>query len=176
MRKLSWLLLSVFLVPLSHAHFRMKDNSVVVPRSNDDGLKTPPCGGIVKTTTPMIVKAGSQITINWEETINHPGKFQVFFSHDGDQTFEKIFETVDQQDTDVDRADPNTYHQYSTTIPLPEYNCENCTIQMIQVMEENPANPSFYYSCADVTLIEGNGPPPRPPVEYPNDPVDCTEK
>ena len=41
---------------------------------------------------------------------------------------------------------------YQTDLTLPNMTCADCTIQLIQVMLEDPARPKNYYSCADLSL------------------------
>lgn len=137
------------------AHARMKPTGTLVPRSTNPGLKVGPCGGIARTATPAVFAPGSTIPIDWEETINHPGRFEFYFSTAGDAGFTLIKSIPDNQDNNV------LPHQYSTTLTLPNVSCTDCTLQMIQVMTENPANPSYYYSCADIQLQSG-APSPTP--------------
>ena len=44
-------------------------------------------------------------------------------------------------------------HEYTAQVQIPDMNCDTCTIQMIQSMEENPAAPNYYYSCADIKIV-----------------------
>ncbi|MCA9560948.1 MAG: hypothetical protein KC583_20510, partial [Myxococcales bacterium] len=52
-------------------------------------------------------------------------------------------------------------------VTLPDVECDNCTLQVIQVMFDKPPQTSpgndLYYQCADLVL-RGDGPPP-PPVD-----------
>lgn len=169
------LILFALFITSAQAHFRIKED-VVVPRKNGagvipDGIKSGPCGGLAKGT-PQVFQAGQEITVKWEETINHPGRYRILWSNDNDQTFTLMHEIVDTQDGIVNRNNPATYHQYEMTVKLPEYNCDNCTLQMIQVMEENPNNPRPYFSCADIRLINGTGGTPTP-TPTPNPDPDC---
>jgi hypothetical protein len=52
---------------------------------------------------------------------------------------------------------------YVETVTLPNLTCDNCTLQVIQVMYdkepyETPGN-DIYYQCADLVLREGAAPP-----------------
>ena len=58
------------------------------PRNNNAGIKTGPCGGIARSATPMVVTGGQTLTVLWEETINHPGKFIFSLSLANDQGFQ----------------------------------------------------------------------------------------
>jgi hypothetical protein len=142
-----FLLLNVFSNP-AFSHARLVSPT---PRNNSAGLKIAPCGEIPKGTTPTMLIAGSTITVNWQETINHPGRFLFSYSVDNDQTFTQIAEVLDDQDG-------GGIHNFSTQITVPNITCTNCTFRMVQSMEENPANPSLYFSCADVTILPADTP------------------
>lgn len=145
------LLFALLLVPpQTFAHTRLTPGQILVPRSTSDSLKTAPCGGVPRSANPVVLQAGQTITVSWEETINHPGHFEIRFSQAGETNFVLLKSIADTQDTG------STPHQNSTQVTLPSVNCTNCTIQLIQVMEENPANPSYYYSCADIVLQGGS--------------------
>lgn len=130
------------------------------PRNNNAGIKAGPCGGLAKSAVPTIVQGGQMLTVQWEETINHPGRFIFSLSPANDIGFESqvLATIVDNQNAGV--ALP---HRYQAQIMMPNMNCPNCTLQMIQSMEENPAAPSYYYSCADINITTSSVPPTNPP-------------
>lgn len=156
--------LFLFLVcELTWAHARWSLTGNTPPRNTSTGLKNSPCGGVVRGSTPKVFQAGSTITVQWEETINHPGRFEIYFSPANDNNFTLLKTITDTLD------DGSTPHQYSTSITLPNVNCAACTLQLIQVMTENPASPSLYYSCSDIQLtgsssVSGSG-TTNPPAE-----------
>lgn len=139
------------------AHARLKSSVEIVPRSTNAGIKTGPCGGLPRSANPPYVAPGSTITVTWEETIQHPGRFEFSYSTAGDANFVLLKTVPDTQDGTADLP-----HQYSTTLTIPSTPCSGCTIQMIQVMTENPANPTYYYSCSDITTMNTTGPTPTP--------------
>jgi Lytic polysaccharide mono-oxygenase, cellulose-degrading len=171
----------------AYAHAYLK---LPVPRNNSDGLKTAPCGGVARTATPTVFQPGQTITVNWAESINHRSYYVFSFSPTDElglanatgvasQYFLKaVFD--DQNLNNINRGNAATHHQYSTTVTLPTTPCENCTLQMVQVMCDNnqpldpnnlidPMNPVFvptcnnYYSCADIRTAAAGGNPPVPP-------------
>ncbi|MBX9768256.1 MAG: lytic polysaccharide monooxygenase [Bdellovibrionales bacterium] len=155
------IVLGVLASPQLSAHTRLKGaGNTLVPRSNNAGIKTGPCGGLPRSATPAIFKAGETIRVNWEETIDHPGRFEFYFSPANDQNFSLIKTVIDDQDGPVGA----TPHQFSTSLTLPNTPCEACTIQLIQVMTENPASPSLYYSCSDIKLQANSTTPTTGPV------------
>lgn len=142
------ILIAIFYTEMARAHARFALDGVVPPRSTSDGLKTGPCGNIPRTQNPTTLNAGQQITVEWEETINHPGSFRIAFSPANDQGFDDnvLYQVDDTQD------DLNVPHYYSASITLPTTPCEDCTLQLIQEMtDRNP--PTYYYSCADIRLV-----------------------
>jgi len=142
------ILVAMFYTEMAKAHSRLAVDGVVPPRSGDSGLKTGPCGNVPRTLNSTTLNAGQQITVEWEETINHPGSFRIAFSPANDQGFDDniLYEVIDTQDG------PDTPHFYSATVTLPNVTCEDCTLQLIQIMtDRNP--PTNYYSCADIRLV-----------------------
>ncbi len=127
------------------------------PRNNNSGIKSGPCGGLARSPDPTLVQGGQPLTINWEETVNHPGKFLFSLSMGNDADFQQIQQINDNQDSGA------TPHFYSTTVTLPNINCDSCTLQLIQSMEENPNAPSYYYSCADLKIVSSSA--ASPPVQ-----------
>lgn len=119
------------------------------PRNNNAGIKNGPCGGLARTATPTVVEGGKSLKITWEETVNHPGKYIFSLSPGNDVGFSQnvLATVIDIQNTGVPLP-----HQYEVNVMMPDIDCPNCTLQMIQSMEENPAAPSFYFSCADLNI------------------------
>lgn len=142
--------LTLFLPSLAWSHARLISP---VPRNNNAGIKTGPCGGLARGT-PLTLTAGANLTVQWEETIQHPGRYYISFSPANDQGFEnnRLATIIDTQDTPV----TGPTHKYSTNIVVPNVPCETCTLQLIQSMEENPQAPTFYYSCADIRIVSAS--------------------
>jgi hypothetical protein len=163
MNSLRWLLFSLIFTTstLAYGHSRIMPNAALNPRSSNSGLKVGPCGGVARIT-PMQHLPGATITVDWQETVQHPGRYEFYFSPANDSNFVLLKTVPDTQDGVGDIP-----HNYSTTLTLPNVVCDTCTIQLIQVMTEDPANPSLYFSCADVKLTSTPGtnppPPPAPP-------------
>ena len=132
------------------------------PRDNNAGNKVGPCGNLARTATPTVVTGGTALKVTWEETINHPGKYIFSLSSANDLGFAQnvVATVVDTQDAGV--ALP---HKYEAMITMPNIDCPGCTLQMIQSMEENPAAPSFYYSCADLNIKSSTNVPPVVPPD-----------
>ncbi|MGZ3723243.1 MAG: SCE4755 family polysaccharide monooxygenase-like protein [Bdellovibrionales bacterium] len=163
----------IVLVLLSHASFA---HSIFDPNGNIPGRTTAvqkvgPCGNIARTATNKVIAAGSKVRVDWLETIQHPGRYEFYLSTANDANFVMIGSVPDNQD------DQNVPHVFNTMLQFPAgVTCANCTLQMIQVMTENPAAPTNYYSCADISLQSGviNPPAPLPPTPAPaTGPTNC---
>ncbi|WP_455200630.1 SCE4755 family polysaccharide monooxygenase-like protein, partial [Kaarinaea lacus] len=148
------MLIAILYTEMASAHARFVVDSATPPRSDNAGIKTGPCGGYPPSQDPVVFTPGQQITVEWEETINHPGYYRIAFSPAGDQGYDE--NVLYQVDDDQDGSD--VPHFYSATITLPDIECEDCSLQLIQYMTERDP-PSLYYSCADIRLV-ADGPPP----------------
>lgn len=146
-----------FMSSLAYSHARLDPLRVPKPRNDSSGLKTGPCGGVAATTDPSkrtTLVAGSQLELYFQETIDHPGYYRIAFSPANDQGFDD--NVLIEMANDIQGAPTpsfNSPRQYQETITVPDTLCENCTLQLIQVMtDRNPA--SNYYSCADIRIVE----------------------
>ena len=141
-------LVSYFFFPVTvMAHARWVIDSVTPPRTNDTGLKIEPCGGKPRTARSTIFSAGQTITLEFEETVNHPGHYRIAFSPADDLNFDSYVLVDNIPDT----GSNNTYSQ---TVTIPMQTCTACTLQLIQVMTTSPtpAPSDFYYSCTDIQV------------------------
>jgi hypothetical protein len=131
------------------AHVRWVIDSVTPPRTNDTGLKTKPCGGAARTNRSTIFTAGQTIELEFEETINHPGHYQIAFSPADDLNFDLPDNIL--VDNILDVTNNGTYAQ-QVTIPMQV--CSACTLQLIQVMTTSPSPlpGDYYYSCSDIQI------------------------
>jgi hypothetical protein len=117
-------------------------------------LKTGPCGGIPRTQKPAVFETGATIEVTWSEYIDHPGYFRILFSAANDANFVVLLDNI--ADKKIPSGQPDA--KYSAMVTLPSQPCQAGTLQLIQVMTENPASPQLYFSCADVCLIEPGTP------------------
>jgi len=168
----------VFVLPaLAHAHLDLDDPP---SRYGRDELKYSPCGitGGRRSDIVTTLESGATIEIQWNEYIDHPGHYRIAFDDDGDDAFAEpvCLENCDsrtdptpptfQFDTALPVlmdgiADRNTFGRdpsYTATVTLPDVECENCTLQVIQVMyDKRPytsglTSDDVYYQCADLVL------------------------
>jgi MYXO-CTERM domain-containing protein len=114
-----------------------------------------------RSTNVQTFEAGSTITVVVEEYIDHAGRMRVAFDPDGadlaDFNDNILMDVADPSDSTITQADPL---EWEIQVPLPNMTCENCTLQIIQAMHGDTANPvmdpaplSTYYTCADIRLV-----------------------
>jgi hypothetical protein len=137
-----------------------------------EGIKQGPCGGIARSLDRVTnLNAGEMFTMEWVETINHPGYFLLQFSQDGQKDMITKF-LIQDQDLNLvntiarfEHKNGGTPKTYSGTFTVPDVTCNKCVLQLVQVMEDkNPV--SNYFSCADIKITKG-GAPVTPPVGQP---------
>jgi MYXO-CTERM domain-containing protein len=125
-------------------------------------LKYGPCGRggamDVRTNNVTTFKPGETITLTWKETVPHPGHYRIAFDPDG-QRFTDPSSFTDTaprmyvlKDGIPDRTGTQTYTE---TVTLPNVECNNCTLQLMQMMTDKPPygnGDDLYYQCADIVL------------------------
>lgn len=140
-----------------------------VSRYGPDVLKTGPCGvtGGERTDNVTYFEPGETIEVRWNEYIDHPGHYRIAFDADGDDDFVDPATMMEFYSNDAvlldnipDQGRDNPY--YSATVTLPDIECDNCTLQLIQVMYDKPPYTTpgndNYYQCADLVLRVGGAP------------------
>lgn len=123
-----------------------------------------PCGqdpdtGRANETT---LSVGSTITLRWTSTISHPGHFRISFDEDG-QDF-SVPASPDDLYTDSnvvadDIPGPSDDPNRTFSLVLPDIECDNCTIQLLQVLTDHLPytidgnTDDLHWQCADVILV-----------------------
>lgn len=143
--------------------------SLVLPEDRGcSGEKTGPCGSSCDPARSHVteLEPGSTITVRWTETIDHDSHYRISFDDDGDDDFAdpESFDDIQENPTLpvlLDGiADRDGGGQYEAQVTLPDIECDNCTLQLIQVMyDKGPTygDNDIYYRCADLTLRRGAG-------------------
>src|SRR3954447_6826080 len=108
--------------------------------------------------TGVAYMGGKTITVKWNETINHPGCFEIDVSAANDTGWVSL-------GTMKHSAAGRTPRPYTTTVKLPDgMACDKCTLRVRQYMlaADPPTCPpakvpadSTYYQCANVVLKGG---------------------
>lgn len=148
---------ALLLAPEAGAHISLK-----FPPPRDAALKAGPCGtaGSVRGSTVTAFKPGEKITVTWTETVDHPGHFRISFDDDGNDSFvdPKSYDDLNTApsvlvDNIADKS--GSMQMYSQEITLPNKECSNCTLQVLQLMSDKPPfgdGNEFYYQCADIVI------------------------
>jgi MYXO-CTERM domain-containing protein len=111
--------------------------------------------------------AGSTIKLKFEEYVGHAGRYRVAFDQDG-ADFEDFNANVIHDETDPNGNEGNIGDgsKWEIEVTLPNMECDNCTLQLLQVMAGGTENPvdgsklatlSTYYACIDLTLTAAEG-------------------
>lgn len=145
-------LVAALLTPgLASAHTTLLDPA---PRTLSN--KTGPCGaeGSVRGDVITVFQPGETITVVWDETVDHPGHYRIAFDDSGDDDFPDPFSPEDDfPSVLVDQIPDRTGGgMYSQKVTLPDVECEDCTLQLIQIMTTQVPYDSFYFQCADIAL------------------------
>ena len=136
------------------------------PRTPDQ--KVGPCGaaGSVRGTSPTVLEPGAMIEVRWTEPINHPSHYRISFDVDGTD-FTVPADFMDFTKTENVLADniPDGTGPFSKMVQLPNMPCENCTLQLIQMMYDKAPygdGNDIYFQCADISLRVGGAGTPAP--------------
>lgn len=138
-----------------------------VSRYGPDVLKTGPCGvsGGERTANVSYFEPGATIEVRWDEYVQHPGHYRIAFDPDGVDDFIDPATMTELYSNDavlLDGIEDSRERQYAVTVTLPDVSCDNCTLQVIQVMYDKlpyttPGN-DIYYQCADLVLAPNGAP------------------
>jgi hypothetical protein len=135
-------------------------------REPNANLKSGPCGQVEngRTGNVNVFEPGATIEITWTEFTNHRSYYRVAFDRDGDDAFPTFAgsglgaEGIDPSgpcpvDGQVilayDMQDGNG-GSHTLSVRLPDIECENCTLQLVQYMFDTPR--PYYFQCADLAL------------------------
>jgi hypothetical protein len=122
---------------------------------------------------------GATTTLQWNEVVGHTGRFRVAFGPNGavqsdfDEHILADFAdpagsnggvcVVDASPTDVKCTGGNS-DAWSLELKLPTTSCNHCTLQLLQIMNGDTADPVVhlnpnsdrtYFTCADLVLGDG---------------------
>jgi uncharacterized protein (TIGR03382 family) len=147
-------------------------------RHDQRSIKQGPCGltGGTRSQNVYTYTAGETIVLVWDEFIPHPGHFRIAFDADGDDDFVDpadyddfftneavLFDELFPHDRGGARAD------WSQEVTLPDVVCDNCTLQLVQMMTDKPpyvvGTNDLYYNCIDLVLVAAPTPDGGPVEE-----------
>ncbi len=169
---LGWWLLAA--VP-ARAHMKLLYPPANAPQ-NDQGLPLDikdlgaeyghgPCGGSkLKTNAVTTFKPGAKVVVKWVEAWRHDGHYRIAVAKDPSELEDPPL--IDggnsapvQSGTPIimdgihehRAADIEDYHEYEQEVTLPSFECERCTLQLLQFMAAHTPE-SFMWQCADIAL------------------------
>jgi hypothetical protein len=148
------------------------DLSEPVPREHgrsaepNADLKQGPCGQVEngRTDKVNVFAPGATIDVVWAETTNHPSYYRIAFDRDGDDDL-PIFAgsgigaasidpsgvcPVDGQVILAYDMDDRAGGTHTARVTLPDVECDNCTLQVVQFMYDTIR--PYYFQCADIAL------------------------
>jgi uncharacterized protein (TIGR03382 family) len=138
-------------------------------RYGPDVLKDGPCGvpGGERSDNVSYFEPGQMIEVRWDEYVEHPGHYRIAFDSEGDDDFVDPSTMMELYSNDAVLLDGIEdkgagERDYAATVTLPDVTCDNCTLQVIQVMYDKPPYTTpgndIYYQCADLVLRAGGAP------------------
>ena len=174
---------SLAVAPPARAHICLEAPvSRVGPSCNVLSAQKPgPCGINTRGKNVTEFKPGETITVTLNETVDHPSHYRIAFNPNGSE-FE---DPANKDDKDgkkpfvlLDGIMDEAAARQSVKVTLPNMTCDNCTLQLIQVMYDKTGNgfgnDDIYYACADIVLKgsagdvapgdAGSGAPPARPA------------
>lgn len=131
------------------------------PPPRTDMQKQGPCGaGPADPRGPTMAtfKPGEKIVVTWNEFVNHPGHYRIALDEDGQDGF---FDPKDFDDVSggpgvlMDGIADKQGGDYAQEITLPNVECDNCVLQVIQMMTDKKPygdGNDLYYQCADIAI------------------------
>src|SRR5262245_46320771 len=135
-------------------------------RDPNSNVKQGPCGQEVngRTDKVTVFEPGATVAVTWVETTNHRSYYRIAFDIDGDESFPTFAGTgrgaegidpsgpcpVDGQVILAYDMEDRNGGSHTLSVRLPDVECENCTLQVVQFMFDTPR--PYYFQCADVAL------------------------
>jgi len=128
--------------------------------------KIGPCGIAGRSEHVTVFRPGETITVELHETINHPSHYRIAFNADGDDFPDpvSIEDRGGHPSILLDGIEDLDDARQWVEVTLPDVECDNCTLQLIQVMYDKQGNgfggasggaddnDDLYYACADIVL------------------------
>lgn len=137
---------------------------IVLPESRygPDMIKDAPCGhpdNPPGENEPHVYQTGETITIVVDEFVAHEGHLRVAFAENDEDivTISGFDDFNNFPGVLMDNIeDPPGMKQFTLQVPMPDQECDNCTLQVIQVMYDGDGfqEDDLYYSCIDITLLD----------------------
>lgn len=135
-------------------------------RDTNSNLKEAPCGQVVNGRTEAVTElvGGQVLEVRFTEWVNHDSYYRVAFDVDGDDDFplrpgpavprvgddpRRVF-PVDGRNILAYELEDRGSGEYVMSVEVPNVDCENCTLQLIQYMYDTAR--AYYFQCADLSV------------------------
>lgn len=102
-----------------------------------------PCG-VTERGIANKIQSG-ELEVEWNELVPQNGYFEIYFSEANDSNW-KLLKKIDNVVEDPDA----TFINHKTKVAIPDINCSECTLQIIQVV--TGAVEARFYSCSDISV------------------------
>ena len=182
----------LWMTTIALAHMAIEEPAPRYPSDGSTANKACPCGvgdsnrfcddpndrsDPDRSTDVTTYTAGDTITMTWRETIGHAGRWRVAFDADGaDMTDFNGTILLDIPDPAGTAGNTGNGNLWEVQVTLPDLPCDNCTLQLVQMMDGNTVDPvadpigrSSYYQCADIVLLSDTEEPAPPEDPLPQD-------
>jgi hypothetical protein len=172
-----------------HAHFKLLTPASWVNEDSSGGpQKGSPCGvGGADDVQPVPMSgkiteyhAGEEIEVTWVDTVAHPGHFRIALAENRADLKDPAIKQDSYCSYDEDMvpkeasgnvlADGVAYRSrmgfsgqagmmFSQKVTLPNKPCDKCTLQVMQIMENDIQSISncYYHHCADIKILPAEG-------------------
>ncbi len=121
------------------------------------GVKNGPCGGGAHGDQGVVeFTAGEQVTLQLEETVHHPGVYQILFGTSEAELWDQnvLFVAANNPNhtqLGEDIPDPDGVDGvFDVTFQIPDEPCDKCILQGLQWMS---GRDTYYFSCADIRIV-----------------------
>lgn len=157
--------------PIGLAHIDLtrpvpREQGLRLADATNADLKAGPCGqrSNGRTSKVNVFSPGETIEVAWTETTNHRSYYRLAFDVDGDDGFPLFAGPGVPEEGDdpigncpIDgrvilayELDDRSGGSHTRQITLPDVECENCTLQLVQYMYGSRS--PYYFQCADLAL------------------------
>lgn len=140
-------------------------------RCNDPAERSDDNRALERVTT---FAPGDTITVRFSEYVGHDGRYRIAIDPDGaDLSDFNQHILLDEPDPRGAAGNIGEGTTWEFQVTLPDITCDNCTLQLIQVIDGNTTAPVLdpatrgdtYFQCADIILVEGTPPGGIGPVD-----------
>jgi hypothetical protein len=113
----------------------------------------------------LTLTGGTEFVFRFDEYVGHSGRYRIAFDDDGaDLDDFNAHPLADIPDPGGSSGNIGEGRIWEIPFTVPNTPCDNCTLQLIQVMDGNMTTPvtdpvgrGTYYQCVDIVIVPGEG-------------------